>query len=56
MFLTTMENHVKTVGVYGGGLFLPIKYVQSPSMGVFASISLATAKTWDSIVKTFRWL
>jgi regulator of sigma E protease len=44
---------VKTIGVYGGGLFLPVKYVQSPSIGIFASFSIALEKTIDSIEKTF---
>ena len=47
------SKSVKLIGVKGGGEYLPIKYVQSRSVGAIDSVSIAFSKTLDSIDKTF---
>jgi len=47
------NKSVKLIGVHGGGHYLQIKYVQSRSVGMIDSISMAFGKTIDSIGTTF---
>lgn len=43
----------KLIGVFSGGEFLPIDYIEVPGKGVFESVPLAFIRTWNAIDKTF---
>lgn len=39
------------IGVYSGGDFVPVKFVDTPRKGIFEGLWLAWSKTWDSTFK-----
>ncbi|MCF8057969.1 MAG: RIP metalloprotease RseP [Bacteriovoracaceae bacterium] len=43
---------VKLIGVYSGGIFQPLKFIETKSKGFFEASLMALGRTWDTIVKT----
>lgn len=43
---------VKLIGVYSGGIFQPLKFIETKSKGFFAAALMAFSRTWDTVVKT----
>ncbi len=48
------KDKVYAIGVYSAGQFLPPKYVDRPSVGIFESIPLAFMRTLDAANKTLQ--
>ncbi len=44
----------KLIGVYSSAEFVPIEFIQTESKGLFASVPLAMARTWDVTKKTLE--
>ncbi len=43
---------VKLIGVYSGGVFQPLKFIETKPKGFFEASIMAFGRTWNTIVKT----
>jgi regulator of sigma E protease len=46
------SQSVKLIGVYSGGDFQPIRFIETASKGFTGATVLAMRRTWDTIIKT----
>ncbi len=45
---------IKLIGVYSGGVFQPLKFIETKSKGFFPAIGQSFVRTWETIVKTLE--
>ena len=45
---------MKLIGVYSGGIFQPLKFIETKSKGFIQAIGLSFVRTWETIVKTLE--
>ncbi len=45
---------MKLIGVYSGGVFQPLKFIETKSKGFFPAIGQSFVRTWETIVKTLE--
>lgn len=43
---------VKLIGVYSGGIFQPLKFIETKSKGFGTAMVMAVSRTWDTVIKT----
>jgi regulator of sigma E protease len=43
---------VKLIGVYSGGIFQPLKFIETKPKGIGSALVMAVSRTWDTVVKT----
>lgn len=45
---------LKLIGVYSGGVFQPLKFIETKSKGFASSLGLSFVRTWETIIKTLE--
>ena len=45
---------IKLIGVYSGGIFQPLKFIETKSKGIAQAAVQSVVRTWDTIIKTLE--